>query len=379
MKIPKVVLLALFMAGCESNSVNVSQINHFIDSLRAAYAPDKRTAVFDVSVREENGRIILAGEMDQPKAKQSLLDVIRNTTGLPIVDSVELLPSANLGTKIDGIVDISVANMRSTPHSSAEMVNQVLLGHSVKVLKKQGGRLLIKSEDNYLGWVDPISICRVDSAHMAEYDKTRKLLVTRTFGTIRSSVDNGSTVSDVVMADLLVPVAKEGDFYQVKLPDGRTGYVHQSDVEYADIYFAAHHPTAVGIEKIAKEFIGFPYLWGGTSVKGFDCSGFTKTVFRMNGIDLPRDASQQVFLGEDVDPGKNFGNLKPGDLLFFGEKAINGRPEKIVHVGIYLGNGQFIQSSGMVRISSFFKADSSIFDEYDLNRFVRAKRILKNN
>jgi len=106
-----------------------------------------------------------------------------------------------------------------------------------------------------------------------------------------------------------------------------------------------------------------------------DCSGFTKTVYFLNGILLARDASQQCLYGEEVDVSSGYDKLKRGDLLFFGPKPQEGKPQRITHVGIYMGNKEFIHAAGMVRINSF-DSQSPIFSAYRTGMLVSARRIL---
>lgn len=127
----------------------------------------------------------------------------------------------------------------------------------------------------------------------------------------------------------------------------------------------------------AFEFKGVPYLWGGTSAKMVDCSGFTKTAYYMHGLILQRDASQQTLYGDLVDAINDYGKLQAGDLVFFGKKATAENKERVTHVGLCLGDQEFIHASGKVRINSLNR-DSEKYTEYYETAFVRARRVVGN-
>ena len=124
-------------------------------------------------------------------------------------------------------------------------------------------------------------------------------------------------------------------------------------------------------------FLGVPYMWGGTSVKNVDCSGLTRSVFFANGILLPRNASQQGRVGENLplfnaDGTVDWSALLPGDLVFWGREATENTAARATHVGMYIGDGRFIHSSFMVRINSL---DRSAADFYD-RRPLCARRVV---
>ncbi|MHA7131400.1 C40 family peptidase [Algoriphagus namhaensis] len=341
-----------------------------IAAIKTQYAPDKRIAVWELNF--ENGR--LSGKTDQPEALDALIEQL-NEEGIAFRNEVEILPNAELGEKTKALVTISVANIRSEPKHSAELATQALMGTPLNVLEKVDGWYRVQTPDEYISWVDASGIELMTEAELESWYRSPKVVFTDFTGFLYEDEKQESRVSDLVAGDIL-ELAKESDtFYHVLLPDQRSGLLEKTKAQPWEEWISTRETSPENLISTAKLMMGAPYLWGGTSVKGIDCSGFTKTIYYLNGQIIPRDASQQVNEGEEVDVDQNWDNLQVGDLLFFGKKATDDSKERVVHVGMWIGNNQFIHSRGRVRISSF-DPESPLYDEYELNRYLRTKRII---
>lgn len=361
--------------------VSSGALGHAADSLeavRAQFAPDRRLAVFEVTVDRQPGKTIARGEVESLAARNAVLEALRLAGHPNLVDQIHVLPDPALGARTFGIVRVSVANVRGKPSHAAEMVTQTLLGWPVRILKEQSGWFLVHTEpDGYLGWIEDLQLTRVTADERRDWEGTSRVIAISPYSVMREApAANADPVADIVIGAIMRSTGDSGDWTHVVLPDGRRGFVLASEVQEYDSWKASRSPIAESIERTAKQFMGVPYLWGGTSVKGFDCSGFAKTVFRLNGIELPRDTDQQAQTGTAVPIDAELTQLQKGDLLFFGTAATADRPERISHVGIYLGNGEFIHESGLVRRNSLLPS-SSIYSESLRKRLLQVRRLLQ--
>lgn len=345
-------------------------------TLKARYAPDRRVALFDVECSLTGAKkLLLRGVTTSAEAKAELLSTLE-ARGYEAVDSLRLLPDEEgLEGKTYGIINLSVASLRVEPDYSSEMTTQALLGMPVRVLERDGW-YRIQTPDDYIAWTHRVSVLPVTRKELTAWNRAEKVVVTSHYAFVYSQPDRRSqTVSDVVASNRLKLEGTEGDFYCVSYPDGRRGYVEKSVALPECEWRKNLKQDAASIIRTAHTLMGVPYLWAGTSSKGMDCSGFVRTVLFMHDIIIPRDASQQAYVGQHIDIAPDFSNLRPGDLVFFGRKATAERKERVVHVGIYIGGRRFIHSQGDVRISSFDPQDER-FDEYNLGRLLFAARVL---
>jgi cell wall-associated NlpC family hydrolase len=283
-----------------------------------------------------------------------------------------------LGERNWGIATVSLVNLREKPGNVSEMGTQAFMGNVLRVWKAQTNWFLVQTADRYLGWTEGGSFVACTREEADAWQAAPLLIVTALEERIlEEPAADAPQLSDVVQCDLVKLLAAQGDWFKVALPDGRTGYLPKSATADFAQWKERRHPTPENIERTAKSLMGRPYFWGCNSVRGMDCSGFTKLVFFLNGIELNRDASQQCLQGDEVPLDGDLKNLKKGDLLFFGHAGSSTGAEKITHVGIYLEDKRFIQASIMVQISSLDPA-SPISDQRRIRSLLHARRVLPN-
>jgi gamma-D-glutamyl-L-lysine dipeptidyl-peptidase len=238
------------------------------------------------------------------------------------------------------VVVVPVANMYSGPSEKTDVVSQALYGSNVVLLVSSGEWSKIQTPDHYKGWVlsrhlrvlltgngyavagPTVQIESLFANVYAEPDVTRhKPVMTLPFEVRLEAIPAKN------------PKDAHERWLQVSLPDQRKGWIQTGDV--------VTEPKPLSIPEsieLAKRFLGFPYLWGGRSSFGYDCSGFTQMLVRARGINMPRDADLQAAWSGATKVERN--DLQPGDLLFFGSSSKN-----ITHTGMYIGDGQFIHDT----------------------------------
>ncbi|MBD0851212.1 C40 family peptidase [Maribacter arenosus] len=369
-------IVLLINISCRDGETKENTIQEEINHVASKFAPDKRVALFTINILKYNERYVLKGESNLPQAVEAL-KMRLESKNVDFIDSIQILPSADLMGKNRGVIKNSVANLRSNPKHAAELATQAILGTPVKVYKKSENWYLIQTPDKYISWVDSGGVELMDSVAANHWKSSEKVIFTKTYGHTYSAPDkNAQVVSDIAAGGILEKVNEVVGYFKVKYPDGRIAYIDKNEAEEYGQWLQDLDLTTGSLVATSKQLMGVPYLWGGTSTKGVDCSGFTKTIYFLNGLVIPRDASQQVHTGKPIDSIKNFKNLIEGDLLFFGQKATDSTEEKVVHVGMWIGNNEFIHASEMVRVSSM-DPKAPNFDEWNLNRYLRTQRILK--
>lgn len=274
------------------------------------------------------------------------MNMMRRCLGLFLSVAAFLTVSAFAKTNIEVVV-VPVANMYSRPTEQSDVVSQAIYGSNVTLLVARGEWSRIQTSDHYKGWVASRHIrtilsgsgyavagptVEVESLFANVYrepDITKhKPLITVPFET-RLEVAPPQSATKGKSGATKIP---EG-WVQVRLAGMTNGWIQDGDV--------ISDPKPLTIPEsidLAKRFLGFPYLWGGRSSFGFDCSGFTQMLMHERGINMPRDADQQAAWKGVVAVDRK--DLQAGDLLFFGSS-----PKNITHTGMYIGDGQFIHDT----------------------------------
>jgi len=247
------------------------------------------------------------------------------------------------------VIAVPAAPVRRKPNHRKEMVNQLLFGESVKILKTKGDLWVkIRSlHDGYEGWMTNTMLQEADES----------------VANNMSAFATADLLSVISIADkqINIPVGSSLPFFE-----NRKGKFGELEYSFSGNYYKRNEqqPSAELVKQLTSQWLNAPYLWGGRTPLGVDCSGFVQVIFKLLDIDLPRDAWQQAQEGKAV---KKFANSQPGDLAFFDNK------EDIVHVGILLGNNEIIHASGKVRLDRIDK--KGIINEMPGSNKIRLRAI----
>lgn len=286
------------------------------------------------------------------------------------------------------VVETSTCYMRLEPDYESALETQELMGTVVEIVGESGYWREIVSPQPYQAWTTEKTLVEMSEEQIKAYEEAPKYMFTGLYGHIYSEPsEKAATICDLVGGDVMRVVLRQkandngkavgkggekavtkGGWAQVMLPSGRTGWVRKADVrelgERTNIRKGDSAEGLVNEEQIeaviaeAEKLLGVPYLWGGMSAKGADCSGLVRISFIMNDILLPRNASQMIYCGREIE----INDLKRGDLVFFGTPATKEKPRRVTHVGIYLGNNRIIHSSHLVRINSLIPSDPDYYE-----------------
>ncbi len=280
------------------------------------------------------------------------------------------------------VVEFSTNYLRLKPDYEAPLETQELMGTVVEIVGEKSYWKEVITPQPYRAWCTNLGLVEMTAEELEAYEKAPKVMYTGLYGHIyRRPSLKSSTISDLVGGDIMRIVRKKGRWTEIMLPSGKTGFVPSKELKAHEGFWSIPQGDKGGIswetkKKIIKEaekLLGTPYLWGGMSAKGMDCSGLVRISHIMNGILLPRNASQQINCGTPVDISDS-DNFQPGDLLFFGSpaKEPGGKP-RVTHVAIYIGDGKIIHSSHCVRINSLVPGTADYYS--GAKRIVGAVRL----
>lgn len=341
--------------------------NDALYRLRRARYADERETIFDVRVDSRDvatqhlyGRVLTA---EQQRAALDALPIEPGQADVRVLLTQDT-PWA--------LVNRSVSDVRREPDGLAEQVTQALVGEAVRVLEGDGDWVLVRLErDGYLGWTRRAALHIGSQDDVRAYQAECNALVMAEVAQAFPSPESRTRAGKLPFGASLPVVERKGEWVAVRLPNGIVWWVAASDL----LPIAERpQPDAAGLEftlNLICRFIGVPYLWGGCSPFGYDCSGLAQTFYRFMGVAIPRDADQQFRAGQLVE-----GTPQPGDLLFFGDQQDGDW--RITHVAISLGGDEIIHANGSTWNTAYNSLDpiSPIYSAYLREHLAGVRRFV---
>ncbi len=324
---------------------------------------DPRLFAWHITVTVTGMRHVrLGGFVEFKETHVALIEFLKRLGFTSLEDRIETLPSSDLGDNRFAFVTSTHSLARERPGADEEVVTDCLLGEPLCVLKKaENGFLLCHTGEGYVGYVLANDVYRVNSRQFQQYQAGPMVVLTGDY-----QMEDGRRLPAGARIKYLKKIERE---LRVELPGGQQATLPQSS---CCLYDGRSNQRVQRVIQGARRLLGTPYLWGGKTSIGTDCSGLIQTAFAAEGIYLPRDASQQIYLGRLTGTRWYRAGMRAGDTLYF-----LGSRGKIRHTALYLGEGQYIEAvRKVVRITSFRPEDPN-YDQLRSQSFVFAKRLFE--
>lgn len=296
----------------------MDKVERAVDDIRRKWVPDGRLGVFEVSLLPKG----LAGITSSRDARDALRQLAADAE---LVERVQLIPEENVPPA--AIVTAALAPMVREPQVSTARVSEVLHGEPLDVLERREDWLRVRAPDGYIAWVNTgyLATGPTDWA-----DDWRERATARALS------------ADIVTAEgrRRLPTGARVAFRRgvIELADGQRGAVAAGSVRRdQELLVEARHLAVT--ELAQKWYSGAPYLWGGRTEWGIDCSGLVQAVYAARGIHLPRDSDQQFGQGKEIPVSADGEGYESGDLLFFTERG------RVSHVALWAGAGRIVHSA----------------------------------
>jgi len=261
-----------------------------------------------------------------------------------------------------GLIKVNVGDVKAEPKFRSERLTQAIFNEKVEILDEKEGWSHIKLADGYLGWIQSNRILEVRKEDIDVILSKINYVVSDGIINLYEQADFNSGILTKLVFNTKLFIGKlDDDFAEVLCTNDREGWVEKEKILKCSSQKRVNSSNVNELIKVAKRFIGVPYLWGGRTPFGFDCSGFVQTLFDFFLLKIPRDTKDQIKCGMLVSRK----DMRTGDLIFFPG-----------HVGIYLGNGEMIHanlSRGCVSIDSLEKSHPNYASHLDKN-FLGARR-----
>lgn len=332
-------------------------INSIVTDLLQNAGLDSRHCYVNVTAAPPDGHVVVEC------SDAELLEQLRqhaDTTACYV-----LLPDREADLPELMIAASSVADVRKEPAHASELVTQIIYGDAFEPLKREGEWVLARLDDGYIGWIRDWHVHAIATAEYERWTRGAGHRVARNHAEVRESADDEALpVTDLVIGTRVTgTTCGRRGWRAVHLPDGKGGYILGRSIEKIR---SRRRPSRDRLVTTGLKFLGIPYIWGGTTPKGFDCSGLIQRIFRLHGVLLPRDADLQARYGRRL-PDSDPANLASGNLMFFGQSD-----RQITHVAMVLPDGLFLHAYGQVRVGSLDPRHPLY--EPKLHRIVRSAR-----